>query len=276
MILSRLKAVYDQNQNKNSLLLRNLLKEQLQYFLLNFIYNSSYADNFLFKGGTCLRFCFDLPRLSEDLDFDVKSFKDFSHQQFTKEIISYFAGKLQYKELKVKVSGQNKIIYLQFPVLAKIGFAISSEESAKNILFVRIDLAEVAGKFYKEEITLKSTPDFSFIIRRYSLADLFTGKIAAILKREAFEADQLQPRFKGRDYFDLFWFFQKKASINYPYLSSLTGISDKEELKTALKKKIQEAQKKKGDLQRDLSPFLEDENFIADFINHLAKMRIEV
>jgi len=43
------------------------------------------------------------------------------------------------------------------------------------------------GKNFKEEISLKSTWDFSFLIKRYSLSDIFSGKLAAILSRETFE-----------------------------------------------------------------------------------------
>jgi predicted nucleotidyltransferase component of viral defense system len=44
-------------------------KEYLQYIFLNAI--SRYADDFTFKGGTCLRVCFGLERASEDLDFNT-------------------------------------------------------------------------------------------------------------------------------------------------------------------------------------------------------------
>jgi len=44
-------------------------KEYLQYIFLNAI--SKYTENFVFKGGTCLRICFDLKRASEDLDFST-------------------------------------------------------------------------------------------------------------------------------------------------------------------------------------------------------------
>ncbi|MEK6934608.1 MAG: nucleotidyl transferase AbiEii/AbiGii toxin family protein, partial [Nanoarchaeota archaeon] len=44
-------------------------KEYLQYIFLNAI--SKYSNNFVFKGGTCLRICFDLERASEDLDFST-------------------------------------------------------------------------------------------------------------------------------------------------------------------------------------------------------------
>ena len=44
-------------------------KEYLQYIFLNSI--SKYTDNFVFKGGTCLRICFGHERASEDLDFST-------------------------------------------------------------------------------------------------------------------------------------------------------------------------------------------------------------
>ena len=44
-------------------------KEYLQYIFLNAV--STYSKDFIFKGGTCLRICFDLERASEDLDFST-------------------------------------------------------------------------------------------------------------------------------------------------------------------------------------------------------------
>lgn len=276
MLINRLKLTYDQNRGKNSLFLRSLLKEQLQFYVLNFVYNSNYAGDFLFKGGTCLRFCFDLPRLSEDLDFDVKNYQDFSFEKFVSNLNSYFKSKLQFERLNIKIAGKNKIVYLEFPILQEIGFPVSRGKPSENTLFLRVDLAPVLGKSYHEEVMLKSTADFSFLIRRYSLSDLFAGKIAAVLKREAFEADKLKPRFKGRDFFDLFWFVEKKVSINYPYLSSLTGIGSKEELQAALFEKIQEAKKRKDELMKDLLPFIENEEFVTYFAKSLDKLKLDL
>ena len=89
MLIDDLKIIVDRNKEMNSLYLRNLLKEVLQIYTLNFVYTSVYADKFLFKGGTCLRFCFDLPRLSEDLDFDIKDFSNFSLERFSRDIKDY-------------------------------------------------------------------------------------------------------------------------------------------------------------------------------------------
>jgi predicted nucleotidyltransferase component of viral defense system len=268
MIVEELKFVFDKNKDKNALYLRNLLKEQLQYYVLNFIYNSLYGEKFLFKGGTCLRFCFDLPRLSEDLDFDVKDFSSFDYQVFIQDLKEYFISKLKYQDFEVKVSGKNRLIYLNFPILKTIGFPLEKEKPSENILFLRIDLSDVVGKNFKEEISLKSTWDFSFLIKRYSLSDIFSGKLAAILSRETFEGKEKTPRFKGRDYFDIFWLKEKGIKYNFDYLKTLINIKNEEELKERLLKKFQEAKKKINFIKQDLFPFFSESNFVENFINN--------
>ena len=204
MINDNLRTIIDKNKERNSLYLRNLLKEQLQLYILNYIYNSSYGERFLFKGGTCLRYCFDLPRLSEDLDFDIKNYSQFDHNQFAYDIQNYFRTKLKYQDIGLRISGKNKILYVIFPILNKVNFPVRIDKPSENNLFVRIDTSNIRGKHYSEEVSLKSTYDFSFVIKRYSLPDMYAGKLAAIISREKWEGNEKQARFKGRDYFDIF------------------------------------------------------------------------
>lgn len=272
MIINNLKIVLDKNNDKNSLYLRNLLKEQLQNYLLNYIYNSQYGEKFIFKGGTVLRFCFDSPRLSEDLDFDVEGFSDFNFDKFTQELKIYFSSKFKYDDLNIQISGKNKIIYLKFPILAKIGFSVSKNNPSENNLFVRIDLSDIKGKNFSKEVSLKSTSDFSFIIKRYSLIDIFAGKLAAVLLRESWEGKEKQPRFKGRDYFDICWLMQKKIRPNFFYLKSLIEVKSENKLLEMLKDKFQIAIKNKQILKEDLLPFFPEENFVNDFIDNLDNL----
>ena len=272
MIVDNLKIVLDKNNDKNSLYLRNLLKEQLQNYLLNYIYNSQYGEKFIFKGGTCLRFCFELPRLSEDLDFDVDGFSDFNFDKFTGDLKNYFLTKLKYSDLSIQISGKNKIIYLKFPILEKIGFPVNKNKPSESTLFVRIDLNDLKGKYFSKEISLKSTSDFSFIIKRYALTDIFAGKLAAVLLRESWEGKEKQPRFKGRDYFDICWLMQKKIRPNFSYLKTLIEVKSDKELLEMLKDKFQVAIKKKQIIKDDLLPFFSEENFIEDFINSLDSL----
>ena len=268
MIIENLKIVFEKNKNADKLYLRNLLKEELQYYVLNYIYNSSYGENFLFKGGTCLRFCFDLPRVSEDLDFDVVDYGKFDFELFVKDLKKYFSQKLKFDDLEVKISGKNKIIYLKFPILVKVGFPLSELKPSEDVLFLRIDLAPVPGKYFSQEVSLKSVKDFSFVIKRYSLPDLFSGKIAAILGREAFVGKEMKPRFKGRDFFDIFWLNEKGIVPNLKYLNSLVGFGDEKRLAKMLKEKFEEARKSKIEIKRDILPFFYDKRFVDSFIDN--------
>src|SRR3989344_1869883 len=56
-------------KEKRRMLLYYAEKEYLQYIFLYSI--SKYHENFVFKGGTCLRICYGLERASEDLDFST-------------------------------------------------------------------------------------------------------------------------------------------------------------------------------------------------------------
>jgi predicted nucleotidyltransferase component of viral defense system len=269
MILDALQLTLDRNKEKSPLFLRNLLKEQLQQYVLNFVYNSSYAERFLFKGGTCLRYCFDLPRLSEDLDFDIDEYDRFSHEKFVDDIRGYFRKTLHFSDFDISVSGKNKLIYLAFPLLSKIGYPVNPHKPSENILTLRIDLAPTRGEGFTKEISLKSTSDFSFLIRRYSLPDLYTGKIAAVLSREHFEGKERVARFKGRDYFDIWWLHEKGIRWNQQYLTSLTHISSADKLVSLLNAKIQEGALRKAELKQDLLPFFENPAFVEDVINNL-------
>ena len=49
---------------------RNLLREYLQYKILDIIFKSRFAGQLSFIGGTALRIVHENTRFSEDLDFD--------------------------------------------------------------------------------------------------------------------------------------------------------------------------------------------------------------
>ena len=50
---------------------RNALKEELQYYVLNFIYHHPEYNGWIMYGGSALRIIHGLDRMSVDLDFEV-------------------------------------------------------------------------------------------------------------------------------------------------------------------------------------------------------------
>lgn len=257
MILQDLQSVINQNRaTTGPLYLRNLLKETLQFYTLSFIYGSSWGESFLFKGGTALRICFDLPRLSEDLDFDVKNYINFDLGKFTKDLDNFFRVKWQQANFSTRVAGNNRQIFLQFPVLKELGLAFQNES---DVLFLRLDLAPTDSEIYTEEISVKTTKNLSFIVKRYSMPDLFASKIAAILNHT----------FKGRDYFDLIWFLEKGIVPNFERLEDLLKKSKKEILMD-LQSKVELV--KPEYLKEDLNPLFPDQKFVNDFCQNFQKL----
>jgi hypothetical protein len=56
-----------EHQTVSDLFKRNLLKEYLQVLALSFIYSQRAYQSLIFYGGSCLRHCFEIERLSEEL-----------------------------------------------------------------------------------------------------------------------------------------------------------------------------------------------------------------
>lgn len=268
MVIQDLKIVLGRNKDlTNKDFVRNLLKEELQVLVLNFIYTSTYK-NLIFTGGTCLRKFYGLPRISEDLDFDIEG-QDFSFEQFQKDLKEYFVKDLQYKDLELKF--KNLTLFLKFPVLKEIGFSGSSDT---DILFVRLDYSfDKYGNFGIEN-QLFSAYDFSFLARTYDFPTLMANKIAAFLTREYRKGGDQKESFKGRDAFDLVWMLgeAKKTGIkiNLPRIESLTGVDDLDKLKKRILGKANKINPR--DLQNDLRGFFKDTAFVDSFCQNFLDL----
>jgi predicted nucleotidyltransferase component of viral defense system len=268
MVIQNLKRVITESGGfANKGFVRNLLKEELQVFVLNFVYTSSYK-NLIFTGGTCLRKFYELPRISEDLDFDIDG-KSFDFDKFQKDLEEYFVRDLQYKNLDLKF--KNLTVFLKFPVLKEIGFSSASDT---DILFLRLDFSFNKDSNFGIENQLFSAYDFSFLAKTYDFGTLFANKIAAFLTREYKRGGEQLESFKGRDVFDLIWMLgeAKKTgkSVNVQRVNGLLGIKSKEVLRIKILEKMQKIDPK--DLYNDLKSFFKDTAFVDNFCQDFSKL----
>lgn len=271
MILDKLKNVLYQYQNgDNRLFIRSALKEALQDYVLNFVYNNPDFKTLVFTGGTCLRKIYGLPRLSEDLDFDFTG--KFYIEDFAAKIRSYFIKVLQYKDITVKVSGGQQTVFLKFPVLDKLGITKNPQDSI--ILFVRCDFSKETIGISGTEVNSISTAEFSFFVLSYDLSTLFANKIMAFITRDFFKGNEQSIPFKGRDLFDLVWFLEKSKKSNWqlkPNLGRLTkGLktNNPKKITDLIFKKVESIDKK--DVYTDLLPFIESTQTLDSFCDNFA------
>ena len=68
-LISILKSILEEHSDRSILYRRNIAKEYLQILALEFIYSHLTYKELVFYGGSALAHVYNLPRLSEDLDF---------------------------------------------------------------------------------------------------------------------------------------------------------------------------------------------------------------
>ena len=89
--------------------------------------------------------------------------------------------------------------------------------------------------------------------------------------RQVKDGGETKPRFKGRDFFDVYFLLQRGVTANYKYLSSITGIKSKGEIIEMYNSKIKLAIEKKQIIKADILPFFTDQNFVSVFVENMDK-----
>lgn len=239
----------------------NYLKEYIQYLVLRFIYNHSEFKKLVFKGGSCLRICYGLPRLSEDLDFD------YVEKQFSDGLLfvleKYLSDEIRSKyfpSLETKIQSTVRL-YLKFPFLSKLGLA---EKSESDKLYVKIEAENSVLPEASFALTPISKLGFNFMVYHYDLPTLMTGKIHALLYRLWFKGETQEVDVKGRDFYDLYWYLQNHIKPNWLALQKIIPLKNEKELKSILIERITKTVTPQK-LTYDLQNFLPDPVFVTEF-----------
>lgn len=218
----------------NKVLRRNLLKSYLQVLVLDFIYSDKKYSQLIFYGGSCLTHCYNLPRLSEDLDFvDLK--KKIEISRLAKDLKGYFEKNT---DLEVKIVPQKFRIYLKFPLLYELELAGKSES---DLLFLKVEIFQ--GFDFCKDYRAETLPLFKFnktvLVKTFDLPTLMSTKIRAVLMRKWEKTDKkgkVLATVKGRDYFDLMWYLEKGITPNF---GCIEGVTNNEEFKVILLRAIE-------------------------------------
>jgi predicted nucleotidyltransferase component of viral defense system len=265
------KKLIKESPSKNKIFQRNILKEYLQIFVLDFIYSQKKYHNLIFYGGSCLSHCFGLPRLSEDLDF-IDPKKKVNNFELAKDLKIYFERNT---DLKAKTLSQKFRIYLKIPILKELGLAKKRES---DFLFLKIEIFKDLSfcKKYKTEIIPLFKFNKSILVKTLDLPTLMSTKIRAIFFRKWEKIDKkgkILAKVKGRDYFDLMWYLEKGIK---PNLDCLLKINDFEDLKIKLLEILEKIDSKS--IRFDLEPLVADLNFVKNLsknIKEILKREIE-
>jgi len=270
MLLNMHPLIYSLNEIKRKAEIRNLptenikafLKEELQTYVLDFIYNSKDYKELIFYGGTSLRKLFQLNRLSEDLDFE-STYKSFDLNQMSKDLESYFKNKVQYKDISLSVQQSNYVnrITLKFPILYELGLSKLVDEK----LHIKVEVNTKITGLYPTLFTPFTSAQFSMLIKHYDLPTLMAGKMLAALDR-AYKKGNTGIEIKGRDYYDLIWYMQKKIIPNGNKILDTNENYSFTKLWNLLDENINKI--KFNDLFIDLHTLFDNQDFINDWCSN--------
>jgi predicted nucleotidyltransferase component of viral defense system len=238
--ITEIEKFYPENQRPFK---RNILREYLQYKILQIIFDSEYASKLSFMGGTCLRIVFGTNRFSEDLDFDNFGL---SIDEFD-SLAAVVAGKLEDEGYTVEIKTVHKGAFRCYIRIPGLLFDNNLSGYQEEKILIQLDTEE--QKFlYKPEPFILNKFDIITGIFHSPKNILLSQKLWAILNRKT-------P--KGRDFYDAMFLFSL-TKPDYEYLALKAGIKNQKELVEKLQKRIQGIDFKQ--LTKDVSPFLINAN----------------
>jgi predicted nucleotidyltransferase component of viral defense system len=243
---------------------RNALKEELQYYVLNFIYHNDKYEKWVMYGGSALRICHGLDRMSVDLDFEISHPVTESFlEELKKEVELYFSNVYGVESdfLTIKIT-TDRGLTLKFHVGEELGFGHHSKQ-----VHVKIDLNHFTAPKTVNERRPINRDQFSFVINTYNMSSLMASKIAAIFLRGNRGIGNAVYEEKGRDIYDLLWYMGKKATPDLDYL--VAKKIDVKDLRTLFDKLTLQMNKvSDANLKQDLTPLFVNRNFIDNWLKN--------
>ncbi len=185
----------NQMKNKRKTNLYYVEKEYLQYIFLSAI--SRYPDNFVFKGGTCLRICFEHERASEYLDFNTNLSVNRLREVVEACLKEFELLNIRYEIYSEKAfEGNIRIeVRLEGPLFA-------GRLSSTNTLKIDFNKGKVKHKAVKVIQKLFSdVPQFTIVV--LDEKEIFAEKIRALISRG-----------EPRDLYDVWMLLNEKVDIN--------------------------------------------------------------
>ena len=198
---------------------KNLLREYLQYKILEIIFDSKFGEKLSFMGGTATRIIHSNTRFSEDLDFDNLGLDRKEFEQLAKLI----QRKLHLEGYVVESKNVFKGAYRSYIRIPNILFESGLSGHKEEKMLIQVD-AEPQRFYYRPDKIILNKFDVFLRINVVPVDILLAQKIYAIFKRR---------RAMGRDFYDAVFLFGK-TKPNLDYLKLKLKTKDGADLKNRL------------------------------------------
>jgi len=181
-------------EQRSVLVRQSVAREYLQARILGILQDNGAFVNWVFLGGTALRFLFRIPRYSEDLDFVLR---DPAVPCRFEELVAKIRDALTAEGYSLTVKSRPaKTVASCFVRFAGLPHELGLSPHRDQVLAVKLEIdtnppagGQVTTTLIRRYVTLN--------LLHHDKASLLAGKINAVLCR---------PYVKGRDLFDLIWY----------------------------------------------------------------------
>jgi predicted nucleotidyltransferase component of viral defense system len=218
---------------------RNILREYLQYKILEAVFSTDTGRQLAFLGGTAIHIVHGNPRFSEDLDFDNRNMQMPAFSDLSERIEQALSREGYEVELAMTTRGAFRANFRFVGLLQQMGISGHREEK----LLIHFD-AEPQDFDYQPEQVIINKFDVFCRINIVPINILLSQKITCILQR---------PRAIGRDFYDAI-FLWGKTNPDAAYLSQKAGIKTHAQLLAKLQTRCKEVDLDR--LAKDLEPFV--------------------
>jgi hypothetical protein len=217
---------------------RALLREYLQVKALDFLYSQKGSEQLSFVGGTSLRLLHDIPRFSEDLDFDNLGLSDRAVIKLIRFVASRFVAENIPLDLFEKIAESKTYFELRFPeILLELGISTNPREK----LMIKVD--------YGKQWTGQTTT--TMLMRRLGIVQNVVSNTVDQILVEKLAAYAGRKTVQPRDMYDAVWLFGRGAILDSEFIKAnhLTDLMERVSMRLAREKVTTE-------MQRKLAPFL--------------------
>jgi predicted nucleotidyltransferase component of viral defense system len=195
------------------------LREILQEVALLGLWRAKFFDGAAFYGGTALRVLYGLQRFSEDLDFSLlapdRGFDLGGYADSLEREIRAFGFDVQMVADSSK-EGAVRSAFLKADTIKELISIEATPEVVRGIprgklIKIKLEIDTEPPPAFGTEIRYLLQP-VPFAVRVYESADLFAGKVHALLFRK------WTARVKGRDWYDFVWFAGNRPDVHVAHL----------------------------------------------------------
>ena len=187
-------------------------REVMQKIALAGLNRGGFFEHAAFYGGTCLRIFHGLNRFSEDMDFSlIEKDSNIHIENYFQPIVDEFRS----IGMPVEIVKKDKKAFgrVESAFLKEDTEAYDIKFQTRKMLKVKIELDTNPPLQFSTEQRLLMQP-YSFSVRIFTLADLYAGKMHALVYRA------WQRRIKGRDWYDFEWYVRNGIALDFNHLQA--------------------------------------------------------